>query len=414
MLSPIKSWLGALLALVVGCCPAVRAQGYNAAQQLALNSIPLALTNAVTASRAALTAASLATPPNEFELAAKAGALFEDELALALYRADLLARLQASPNRLSAAQLAQAAQQAAGGRGGRGGAAPAGGVAFADAPKVLLWPAGAPGALGDAEADKPFLAVYLAPRREGAPPAPAVVIAPGGGYFMVSAAGSEGTGTAQWLNSLGISAFVLRYRVSPYRQPAELDDGRRAMRLVRARAAEFGVDPKRIGMMGFSAGGHLAAYTSSVIDGGRSDDADPLERVSSRPDFAILVYPVISFNPAIAGPQNLAAYAGSGRNLLGENADPALVFRMSAETQVTAANPPTFLYHGSADTLVTPENSLRFYLALRQAGVPAELHTYENGTHGTGLGVDDPIRGTVGEVLKTWLRVRGLVSFEIP
>jgi acetyl esterase/lipase len=391
----------------------VRAQSLNAAQQLALNSLPPALAADAAAARNALAAASLAMPADPTGVMARAEALGQAELTLALARADLLARLQASPNRLNAAQLAQAVQQAAG-RGGRGAAGSAGNtVSFAEAPKVLLWPNGTPGALGDAEADKPAMAIYLAPKRPDGQPRPAVVILPGGAYANVSTAG-EGTQVAEWLNSMGVSAFVVRYRVSPYRYPAELDDGRRAMQLVRSRAAEFGLDPNRIGLMGFSAGGHLAAYTSTVFEPGRPEAADPVERVSSRPDFTLLIYPVISFRPEVAGTRNLNAYANSGRNLLGDSPSPELVEQLSVETRVTAQNPPTFLYHGSSDTLVAPENSFRFFLALRKAGVPAELHTYESGGHGSGISLGDPLLGTIPDLIKRWLRTRGVVTFEIP
>ena len=239
-------------------------------------------------------------------------------------------------------------------------------------------------------------------------------MAPGGGYLRVSTAGGEGDGAAQWFNSLGVSAFVLLYRVAPYHYPAETDDGQRAIRLVRSRAAEFGVDPKRIGMLGFSAGGHLTAATSTIFDAGQPDASDPIDRVSSRPDFAMLMYAVISFNPEVAGPNNLTAYASSGRNLLGDTPDPALIAKMSLEAQVTSATPPTFLYNGTADTLVSPENSFRFYLALRKAGVPTEVHTFENGVHATGLSLGDPIKGTLPDLLKTWLRSRGVVSVRSP
>jgi acetyl esterase/lipase len=411
---PVPSRLAASAAVLVALAGALStpafAQTLNAAQQVALNSVDPVLANAVTTARNALTAASLATAPNPTELAAHAAAVADADLALAFARAGLVARLQASPNRLNAAQLAAVA------RGGRG-AVPAGqatGISFADAPKVLLWPNGTPGALGDTDADKPVLAVYLVNRPAGSPPAPAVVIAPGGGYLRVSTAGGEGDGAAQWFNSLGISAFVLRYRVTPYHYPAETDDGQRAIRLVRARAAEFGIDPNRIGMLGFSAGGHLTAATATIFDTGKPDAADPVDRVSSRPDFAMLMYAVISFNPEVAGPNNLTAYASSGRNLLGDNPDPELVKQMSLETRVTKDTPPTFLYNGTADTLVASENSFRFYNALRKAGVPTEVHTFENGVHATGLSLNDPLKGLLPELLKTWLRVRGVVSFEIP
>ena len=402
-----------LVTLGLTLAPLVQAQNFNAAQQIALGSISPGLTAAVTAARSALATASLASPADAFEIEARAAKLGDAELALALARASVVARIQASPNRLSPQQLALATEQSTG-RGGRGGGGSPVTVPFANASKIILWPSGAPGALGDADADKPVLAMYLVKREPGAAPVPAVVIAPGGGYFRVSTSGNEGDNAAEWFNSLGISAFVLRYRVAPYHYPVEIEDGQRAMRVVRARAAEFGVDPNRIGMLGFSAGGHLAAAAATIASPGLPDAADSVDRVSSRPDFSVLMYPVISFNPEVAGAQNLAAYAASGRNLLGENPAPELVEKMSLETRVTSGTPPTFLYHGTSDTLVTPDNSLRYYMALRKAGVPAELHTAEKGVHATGLSLNDPIRGTLAELLKIWLRERGIVEVEIP
>ncbi len=389
------------------------AQNFNAAQQIALNSVNPTLVNAATAARNALAAAAWNVPVNRVELAAKADALRDADLTLALARADLLARLQASPNKLNPAQLATARQNAA--TGGRGGAGPPPAkIPFASAPKILLWPNGAPGALGNADADKPLLAAYLVKRAPGEPPAPAVVIAPGGAYLRVSTTGGEGDSTAEWFNSIGVSAFVLLYRVAPYHYPAETDDGKRAIRLVRARAAEFGVDPNRIGMLGFSAGGHLTGATATIFDAGQPNSPDPIERVSSRPDFAILMYAVLVFAPDVAGPNPLTAYASSGRNLLGDNPDPKLIDDMSIEKRVTAASPPMFLYNGTADTLVPPENAFRVYNALRKAGVPTEVHTAENGAHATGISLGDPIRGALPDLLKTWLRLRGIVSADIP
>ncbi len=155
--------------------------------------------------------------------------------------------------------------------------------------------------------------------------------------------------------------------------------------------------------MGFSAGGHLAATTATLSNSGRPDDPDPIERMSSRPDFLILGYPVISFDPAIA-------HMGSRRNLLGDNPDPALVTLLSAENQVTPTTPPTFLFHTTADTGVPAENSVRFYLALKAAKVPAELHIFENGPHGVGLALGDPALGAWPVLLTNWLRGRGLLA----
>jgi acetyl esterase/lipase len=266
--------------------------------------------------------------------------------------------------------------------------------------EILLWEDGAPGALGDTDADKPMLSVYRAAR--GAT-GTGVVIAPGGGYGAL-AMDHEGLQVAAFLNAMGVSAFVLRYRLGPrYRHPVQLGDARRAIRTVRSRAQELGVLPDRIGMMGFSAGGHLTATAGTHVESGRPDAADPVDQVSSRPDFLILGYPVISFDPSVT-------HAGSVRNLLGETPDPALVAHLSNERHVTAETPPTFLFHTTADSAVPAENSVRFYLALTQAGVPAELHIFANGPHGVGLALGDETLSAWPTLLTRWLRGRGLLT----
>jgi acetyl esterase/lipase len=268
-------------------------------------------------------------------------------------------------------------------------------------PSFLLWPQGAPGALGNEEADKPSLTPYLPPAGQGV--GTAVVVCPGGGYGGL-AIDHEGDQIARWLNSIGIAGFVLKYRLGPkYHHPIELGDLQRAIRTVRNRAAEFRVQPDRVGVWGFSAGGHLASTAATHFDEGSGSAADPIDRMSSRPDFAILAYPVISFTTPYT-------HKGSLRNLLGENPDPKLVENLSNELQVTARTPPTFLFHTNADTGVPPENSVLFYMALRKAGVPAELHIYEKGPHGVGLGALDAALSTWPGRLADWLRVRGLLG----
>ena len=275
---------------------------------------------------------------------------------------------------------------------------------FAQAPNVpkpeLLWPDGAPGALGDADADKPSLTPYLVP--EGRGTGSAIVVCPGGGYQHL-ALDHEGAQVAQWLNSIGVAAFVLQYRLGPrYHHPIELGDAQRAIRTVRAKAAAYRVLPDRVGIMGFSAGGHLASTAATHFDAGNAAAADLIDRVSSRPDFAVLVYPVISFTTY--------THRGSRDNLLGPDPDPKLVESLSNELQVTAATPPTFLFHTSTDTVVPAENSVLFYLALRKAGVPAEMHIYERGPHGVGLAPTDEALSTWPARLADWLRVRGLLN----
>lgn len=273
------------------------------------------------------------------------------------------------------------------------------------APFELLYPAGAPGAVGDEDADKPGLWLYPADAKtaNGA----AVVICPGGGYGHL-AIHHEGEDVARWLNSLGVSAYVLRYRLAPrYRHPAPMQDAQRALRIVRAKAAakEWNVDPERVGLLGFSAGGHLASTVATHFDGGDRQAADAILRQSCRPDFSILAYPVISFDPAIG-------HLGSRKNLIGDNPEPALVELLSNDKQVTVETPPAFLFHTNEDGGVLPENSVLYYLALRKAKVPAELHIYEKGPHGVGLGVKDPVLATWPGRCADWLAGRGLLAKE--
>ena len=266
--------------------------------------------------------------------------------------------------------------------------------------EIPLWDGQAPGALGTEDADRPTLTIYRASR---GPTGTGVVVAPGGGYGAL-AMDHEGRQVAAYFNAMGIAAFVLKYRLGPkYHHPVELGDAQRALRLVRARAQEYGVNAARIGLMGFSAGGHLAATAGTRFDAGNASATDPIDRASSRPDFLILGYPVITFEAGVT-------HAGSVRNLLGENPDPKLIELMSNELHVTPQTPPTFLFHTNADTGVVPENSIRFYMALRKAKVPAEMHIFENGPHGVGLALGDPALNAWPVLLTNWLRGRGLLT----
>ena len=265
----------------------------------------------------------------------------------------------------------------------------------------LLWPEGAPGAQGMEDADKPAIWVFLPPEAKSV--GTGIVVCPGGGYGGL-AIGHEGKDIAEWLNAQGVAAFVLRYRLGPkYHHPTMLEDAQRALRTVRARAEHYKIDPRRLGVMGFSAGGHLASTVGTHFDAGRADAADPIDRQSSRPDFMILCYPVIALNTEFA-------HLGSKRNLLGENPDSKLVASLSNETQITPDTPPTFLFHTNEDSGVKPENSVLFYLGLRRANVPAELHIYERGRHGVGLAPTDPILSTWSGRLSDWLKGRGLLE----
>jgi len=266
-------------------------------------------------------------------------------------------------------------------------------------PKVeLLWPNGAPGALGSEDADKPTVTIYLPsePQATGM----GIVVYPGGGYHHL-AMDHEGHQMARWLTSRGIAAFIAQYRLGPrYHHPIMLQDALHAIRLVRSRAAEFRIRPDRIGVLGFSAGGHLASSTATMFDRPEGRAPDGLDSVSSRPDFAVLAYPVITMGQA-------STNKGSQENLLGEHPSRELLDALSTEKQVTSQTPPTFLFHTDADEGVPAENSVLFYLALRKAGVPAELHVYRNGEHGVGLAPGDAVLSTWTDRLLAWLHGLG-------
>lgn len=268
--------------------------------------------------------------------------------------------------------------------------------------KIILWSKGAPHAQGTEELDRPSLTPYpvAADKRSGT----AVVICPGGGYQHL-AVGHEGDEIAEWLNSLGITAFVLRYRhTNKYPHPSPLLDAQRGIRTVRCRAAEWGVAVDRIGILGFSAGGHLASTAATHFDDGDATSSDPIDRVSCRPDFAVLCYPVISLavEPIV--------HKGSRKTLLGDNPSAELVQLLSNEQQVTEKTPPTFLWHTYEDNGVKAENSILFYLACVKARVPAELHIYEKAPHGIGLGKKYPTAGQWPVQCEAWMKERGLLN----
>lgn len=268
-------------------------------------------------------------------------------------------------------------------------------------PPVLLWPDGTPDSLGDRDQDKPTLTPYLADSATAS--GAAMLVCPGGGYGGL--ASHEGHDYALWLNAQGISAFVLKYRLGSagYRHPAMLNDAARGMRLIRHRAAEWRVDPHRVGVMGSSAGGHLASTLVTHFDAGKADAADPVERQSSRPDLGVLCYAVISMGEH--------THQGSRRNLLGDDPSPELLRLLSNELQVTANTPPCFIWHTWEDTVVDVENSLDFAAALRRAGVRFALHVYQEGRHGLGLGAKPPFEKPHPWVadLQFWLGVQGFL-----
>ena len=272
---------------------------------------------------------------------------------------------------------------------------------------IKLWESGAPGTPATKPEDEPVL-LMSAPDNNSKATSTAVIVVPGGGYGHL-AMDHEGGQIADWLNGFGVTAFVLKYRMSTtgHGHPVPMMDGQRAVRLVRARAKDWNIDPKRVGVLGFSAGGHLASTLGTHFDSGNTDAADDIDRVSSRPDFLVLCYPVISFKEGFS-------HSGSRKNLLGDSPDPKLVESLSNETQVTKETPPTFIFQTSEDRGVPAENCVAFYLALHKAGVPAEMHIFQNGPHGVGLA-----RGISGtrewpKLCENWLEVRGLLAPATP
>lgn len=265
---------------------------------------------------------------------------------------------------------------------------------------LTLWPNGAPFQL---EGDyAPTVTVYPASGKNAGESA--VLVCPGGGYVHL-AMDHEGKQVAEWLNSIGITAFVLRYRVGDWegrnRYPVPSLDAQRALRLVRYKADTYGYHKEKIGILGFSAGGHLASTIGTHFDSGDPYATDEVDRVSSRPNFMVLIYPVISF-------ETKYVHRGSRRALIGDDPDLHLVQFLSNEKQVTSMTPPTFLVHTSQDRAVPAENSILFYMALKEAGVPAEMHIYERGKHGFGLAPDDPVLSTWPKHCEAWMRKMGM------
>ncbi len=296
----------------------------------------------------------------------------------------------------------------------KSGSAPAAAPTYVDYGAPLpLWPEGVP----DCPIDSPYR-VVMDPeigRRTLAVQTPtievflpahyratgqAVLICPGGGYYL-QAYDWEGTELAKWLNQQGIAAFVLQYRLPAWTEPpcsehVAWDDATRAMRLIRHRAKAFRIDPDQLGVMGFSAGGHLASTLSTHFDPGQPIAPDPIERQSSRPAFSVLVYPVISGDSTIY-------HGGSFEHLLGPAPDSAKVAYFSSDQQVTAQTPPTFLLHAADDASVPVENSLRYFQALQRHGVPAALHVFPTGGHGFALGEDHELLADWVDLLADWL-----------
>lgn len=263
--------------------------------------------------------------------------------------------------------------------------------------RLVLWPDGAPGAVGTEPADVPTLTVFPPPPKTAT--GAAIVICPGGGYSQHSTFECEPV--AAWLNRLGITACLLRYRIGPrYQHPAPLQDVARAMKMTRALAGQWRVDPGRIGIIGFSAGGHLASTVCTRFTDGDRSAADVLDRFSSRPDVAILVYPVITMLDPNSN-------VHSRKYLLGDNPPAELLEYLSNDRHVTRRTPPTFLFHTMDDAAVSVENSLQYVVACRRNGVPVETHLYEKGVHGVGFAEQDPALNTWPLLASRWLAARG-------
>lgn len=254
-----------------------------------------------------------------------------------------------------------------------------------------LWPDVPP------EAGAPCLTPYLV---DAPAPAAAMLVCPGGGYGARAA--HEGEPVARWLNTLGIAAFVLDYRVAPHRHPLPLADAQRGIRMVRQRAAEWRLRPDRVGILGFSAGGHLAASAGTLFDQDDPAAADPIQRHSSRPDALVLCYPVITFGEH--------RHDGSMGNLLGPEPSKDLRRQLSLELRVTPETPPTFLWHTADDAGVPVENALLFAQALSRCRVPFALHVFARGRHGLGLAPDDPAVGAWTGLCARWLADQGFVA----
>jgi acetyl esterase/lipase len=271
-----------------------------------------------------------------------------------------------------------------------------------DGNTILLWPNGAPNSVGDTAADKPRLEVFKA---DDPGVHSAVIIMPGGGYRTI-VYGREGREVARWFNNHGVTAFILNYRLAPrYLYPTPQQDGARAIRWVRSHASEYGISPAKIGVVGFSAGGHLAGYLGTHFDMGDKNSADPVDRVSSRPDFAVSCYGLHTLDPTLDQTQSWSL-----RDLLGPNPSAAALADVANDKHVTAQTSPFFLYTTSEDSHINSINSAQFYEKLRRAGVPAELHIFAAGPHGVGFAQDFPSLRIWPLLLDAWMQTNGWMS----
>jgi acetyl esterase/lipase len=277
--------------------------------------------------------------------------------------------------------------------------------AFLGIQTIRLWPGDAPEAKGTACEDTPTLTIFDPQGGQGN--GSAVIVLPGGGYFWLSG-NSEGRQVADWFTARGFRAFILSYRLSSngYLLPVPLLDAWRAIQTVRARARDYQIDPNRIVVIGFSAGGHLAALAATQFVPGNPNAESPIERASSRPDYLVLGYPWIG---AISSDTSHLSYCKLFNVM---DRCEALRAAYSPDLFVTKETPPTFIYHTFNDQTVPVEQSLRFYDALVKAGVPSEIHIFANGSHGSGLGRSDAALDQWPNLLETWLRTQGLLTPE--
>ena len=267
-----------------------------------------------------------------------------------------------------------------------------------------LWPSGAPQVEGTPAADLPTLTVFVPQKGRGT--GSAVIVAPGGAYLGL-ASNLEGRQVADWFTSQGMTAFVLKYRLgAKYLYPIPLQDAQRAVRLVRSLAGTYGFLPDRIGIIGFSAGGHLAAATGTLFDAGHPDAADPLERYSSRPDFLVLGYPWLN---AMQPSGNYITYCSVIKTIPPETCK-VDEQKYTPSLHVTAQTPTTFIYSTSDDRTVPISASVNFYNALIAAGVPAEMHIFRHGEHGSGMGAGSAALDQWPALLAEWLRDQGLLT----
>lgn len=264
-----------------------------------------------------------------------------------------------------------------------------------------LWEGDVPGSLGTEEKDRPVALVTLLKSDE---PSPLLVICPGGGYGGL-AMDHEGKQIAEWAIQMGMSALICdyRHRGKGYGHPYPLMDAQRAIRLARHHASDWKIDAQRVGIIGFSAGGHLASTVLTHFDDGDPNASDPIDRHGSRPDFGILCYPVIALNQPFT-------HRGSQNNLLGPNPDPEWILSLSNERQVTEKTPPVFLFHTAEDTAVPVENSIVFYAAMAEKKVPGELHVFAKGRHGVGLAKDIPATREWPNLCQHWLTTLGILK----